>query len=68
MVFAVLLGVTVIHRRRQLSRPALALTAIAFVGLLTYATGLIHFPSLELMLRDVVGTLGTHAYALVGAL
>ncbi|MGH2867867.1 MAG: DedA family protein, partial [Solirubrobacteraceae bacterium] len=68
MVFAVLLGVTVIHCRRQLSRAAVVLAAIALVGLLTYAIGLIHPPSLELMLRDAVGTLGTRAYALVGAL
>jgi membrane protein DedA with SNARE-associated domain len=69
VVFAVLLGVTVIHCRRQLSRAALALAAIAFVGLLAYAIGLIRPPSFELMLRDAVGTLlGTHAHALVGAL
>jgi membrane protein DedA with SNARE-associated domain len=68
VVFAVLLSVTVIHRRRQLSRAALALAAIAFVGLLSYATGLIHPPSLELMLRDAVATLGTYAYALVGTI
>jgi len=68
LIFAVLLAGAVIHRRRQLSRAMVALATIVFVGLLAYGSGVIHPPSLELMIRDVVSALGPYTYALVGAL
>ncbi|MGI8571962.1 MAG: hypothetical protein ACR2L9_04950 [Solirubrobacteraceae bacterium] len=60
LVVAVLLAGAVIHRRRQLSRAMVALATIVFVGLLAYGSGVIHPPSLELVIRDVVSALGPY--------
>lgn len=68
LIFAGLLALALVYRRRQLSDPARGLAMIAILALLTYGSGLVHPPSVETMIRDVTGTLGPYTYAVVGAL
>jgi membrane protein DedA with SNARE-associated domain len=68
LILCGLLALAVVHRRRQLSGVAWALVVLVILGLLAYGSGLLHPPSLEVMIRDVARTLGPYTYALVGAL
>jgi membrane protein DedA with SNARE-associated domain len=68
LIFAALLTLAVVYRRRQLPGVAWALTALVILGLLAYGSGLIDPPSLEVMIRDVTRTLGPYTYAVVGVL
>jgi membrane protein DedA with SNARE-associated domain len=68
LIFAALVALAVVYRRRQLSDLARGLAVIVILGLLVYGSGLVHPPSVETLIRDVTGTLGPYTYALVGAL
>jgi membrane protein DedA with SNARE-associated domain len=68
LIFAALLTLAVVYRRRQLSDLARGLAMIMILGLLVYGTGLVHPPSVETLIRDVTGTLGPYTYAVVGGL
>ena len=68
LIFAALLALAVVYRRRQLSDLARGLAVIVILGLLVYGSGLVHLPSVETLIRDVTGTLGPYTYALVGGL
>ncbi|MGB0094740.1 MAG: DedA family protein [Solirubrobacteraceae bacterium] len=66
LILAVLLAAGVIGRRRHLSIGVRIVSALACLGLIAYGSGLIHPPSLEVMIRDATGALGAYTYALVG--
>ncbi len=68
LIFAALVALVVVCRRRQLSDLARGLAVILILGLLVYGCGLVHPPSVETVMRDVTGTLGPYTYALVGGL
>ncbi|HEY5428733.1 MAG TPA: DedA family protein [Solirubrobacteraceae bacterium] len=68
LIFAGLLALAVVYRRRKLSGLARALAVIVILGLLVYGSGLVHPPNVETVIRDVTGTLGPYTYALVGVL
>jgi membrane protein DedA with SNARE-associated domain len=61
-------GLAVATRRRRPSRPVLALAGLLIAGLVVSGTGVIHLPSLEVMIRDGARALGPFTYVLVGAL
>lgn len=68
LIFAGLVALAVIYRRRQLSALVRVLAVIVILGLLAYGSGLVHPPSVETIIRDVTSTLGPYTYAVVGAL
>lgn len=68
LIFAALVALAVVYRRRQLSDLARGLAVIVILGLLVYGCGLVHPPNVETLIRDVTGTLGPYTYALVGGL
>jgi membrane protein DedA with SNARE-associated domain len=57
-----------VYRRKHVSTPLLGVAVLAFAGLVAYGTGLVHPPSIELVVRHAVEALGTYTYALVGGL
>jgi membrane protein DedA with SNARE-associated domain len=58
----------VVYRREHVSTPLRVVAVLAFAGLVAYGTGLVHPPSIELVVRHAVEALGTYTYALVGGL
>jgi undecaprenyl-diphosphatase len=68
LVLSGLLGLLLLHRRRQLTRLSAALGGLVLAGLLAYGTGLIDPPPVEKVVEDVAAALGPSVYVLVGAL
>jgi undecaprenyl-diphosphatase len=68
LIGAGLLAAAVVHRRRQLSLAITGLAALVIGGLLAYGSGLVHPPSLEIVIGGITTALGSYAYALVGVL
>ena len=68
LIFAALVALAVVYRRRQLSSLARGLAVVVILGLLVYGSGLVHPPSAETLIRDITGTLGPYTYLLVGGL
>ncbi|HMJ03333.1 MAG TPA: bifunctional DedA family/phosphatase PAP2 family protein [Conexibacter sp.] len=65
---AVLLLAAVISRRRKLEPTMLAGGVLLAIGMAVYGTGLVHFPDLDEVLKDIGNTLGAWTYLLVGVL
>jgi membrane protein DedA with SNARE-associated domain len=66
LLTAVLVAIAGIARRDRLTWPVRVVAVIAVVGLLLVGTGLLELPSVEKMVRDVTGALGSLTYVLVG--
>src|SRR5829696_7667210 len=68
LVGAALLVAYLVWRRRRVEPTMLIGGAIVATGMAVYGTGLVEFPDLDKLLRDVGETLGVWTYLLVGVL
>lgn len=68
LVGAVALAVLLLVRRRKLEPTLLIGGVLAVAGSLLYGLGLVAFPDLEKLLKELGGRLGSWTYLLVGAL
>jgi membrane protein DedA with SNARE-associated domain len=68
LIAAALLAGVVVRRRRRLSHAMLVLAGIIVAGLCVHGSGVVHLPSVEVMIRDAARTLGPFTYLLVGAM
>jgi membrane protein DedA with SNARE-associated domain len=66
LICAALLATGAVYRRRRLSKVVQAIAVVGCLGLLAYASGLIHPPPVEVMIRDAARALGVYTYALAG--
>lgn len=68
LVFAAVVVVYLLGRRRRLEKPSLIGGGLVAAGALAYGLGLVRLPSLETLLIDIGETLGPWTYLLVGSL